>query len=67
MGGDHVGVGWGRRRGDNPCLGLARRLPRLRILDRLAGLRGLSVALVPLVILHRAMDLHQDRFGGTES
>jgi hypothetical protein len=67
MGRDHVGIGWGRRRGDDPCLGLARRLSWRHVLDRLAGLLGRRVALVPLVILHRAMDLHQDRFGGNES
>jgi hypothetical protein len=81
MGGDHVGIRGGRRRRYDPCLGLAGGRFWLRILDALGRLRyrlngifdplvrplGSCLSWVPLVILHRAMDLHQERFGGLES
>jgi hypothetical protein len=37
------------------------------VFDLLARLLGGCLAGVPLVILHRAMDLHPDRFEGLES
>jgi hypothetical protein len=81
MGGDDVGVCGGRWRWNDPGFGFARGGGRLRVVERLRGLRyrlnricdrlagplGNCLARVPLVILHRAMDLHQDRFGGLES
>jgi hypothetical protein len=60
MGRDHIGIRgcWLGR--DDPRLGLAGRLRRLHFLDRLAVLVGRRVAVVPLVILHQAMDLRRE-------
>jgi hypothetical protein len=75
MRGNEIRVSGSSWRRDDPGFGIARSLHGLRVLrrgggligGRLRGLLGRRLGGLLLVILHRAMDLHQGRVAGFAS